>query len=62
MNDARSRWYHVCEFCTAKFYSSKSVEKCRCGTLSESHERDIPPWMRYEQQKESKSEEEASLN
>lgn len=39
------RYYHVCERCNAKFYVPRSVDECpRCGTLSSSRERHVPPW------------------
>ena len=45
-----TRYYHVCNSCNAKFFAPHSVEDCpRCGELSGSCERQVPPWKKQEQ-------------
>lgn len=49
MTEHQLRLYHVCLLCNAKFFSPKSVDECpRCGALSSSRERHVPPWLREE--------------
>jgi predicted RNA-binding Zn-ribbon protein involved in translation (DUF1610 family) len=42
---SRTSYYHVCSSCDAKFFTPHSVHLCpRCGQLSASSERLVPPW------------------
>ena len=46
-----TRYYHVCNSCDAKFFAAHSVEDCpRCGKISGSCERQVPPWMKHEEE------------
>ena len=39
------KFYHICKLCEAKFFSPREIEQCpRCGALSGSRERLVPPW------------------
>lgn len=45
--EAKSRFYHACRRCTAKWYAPMARMQCpRCGAESLSTERMVPPWMR----------------
>ena len=47
--EAQSRFYHVCQKCTAKWFAPVASMNCpRCGVASVTSEQIVPPWMRDE--------------